>query len=170
MQPSDSRFAKYSGVAMAWILAGILAYSGGVKIMDLNGFAQVLYRYDLLPDQMINLTALFVASLEVVLAFALALNLGFRRSAALITGILFFVFAAMAVVTIQRGLNIACGCFSTDSESSKVGWMTVARNTGFVLMAAWVFWVQHRLDLPEFGHGTRRDLVNETDLKAETSA
>jgi len=125
---------------LAVVLGLVLAYSASVKLIDLDGFARIIDNYRLLPEWSVNSVAVFVAALEAVLAAALVFGPdgrdgqgGYRQAGALLAGAVFLVFAALAGVAVARGLDIACGCFSTNPKSAVVSWLTVGRN---LLLAA----------------------------------
>jgi uncharacterized membrane protein YphA (DoxX/SURF4 family) len=118
----------------AFVLGAVLLYSGGVKLADLEGFARIIDNYEMLPGWAVNIAAVMVAAMEAVTGAALVVGLGMRQAAAVVAGVIFLMFGVLACVAVARGLDTACGCFSTDPHSARVGWMTVGRN--FFLMIA----------------------------------
>ncbi len=120
---------------LAFALGAVLLYSGGVKLKDLEGFARIIDNYRLLPASTVNFAAVMVAALEVMTGVALVAGLGMRQAGAVVAGVVFLAFGALAVVATARGLDTACGCFSTNPDSARVGWMTVLRNVVFAVMA-----------------------------------
>jgi putative oxidoreductase len=128
---------KKTRLPLAFLLGAVLLYSGGVKLADLDGFARVLDNYRLLPDSVVNVVAVMVASVEVAAGAALVAGFwwGLRQGGAVVAGVLFLVFGVLGAVALARGLDIACGCFSTAPDSAKLGWMTVARNAFLMVLA-----------------------------------
>ncbi len=124
---------------LAFLLGAVLLYSGGVKLADLEGFARIVDNYRMLPASAVNGAAVLVASLEVITGAALVVGFGMRQSGAAVAGGVFVVFGVLAAVATTRGMDVACGCFSTSPDSARVGWMTVGRNGLLALLALAVF-------------------------------
>jgi len=98
-------------------LAGIFLYACADKILHPQDFASIVKSYHVLPDPLVYLTALWLPWLELVLG--VCLFTGFMRDGALTlaTGLL-AAFWITLVVDYFRGINVACGCFSSSPEES----------------------------------------------------
>lgn len=46
------------------------------------------------------------------------------------------IFSLAMSMSILRGLDIACGCFSSAGEGDTLGWSNVFRNLGYMFLAA----------------------------------
>jgi len=79
------------------------------------GFALSIYNYKLLPDGLINVAAILLPWLEVIVGGSLLLGIG-TAGGALIATALFSIFAGALTINLIRGLDIACGCFSTAAQ------------------------------------------------------
>lgn len=112
-----------------WVLAGIFLYAAFPKILDPLGFAQDIANYQILPDVLVNLTAILLPWIE---AFAaLALLSGFAADGAVLLVTLQMVaFIAMLAQAWFRDLDIDCGCFGHGK-----GGRSVAK----ALIEDWVF-------------------------------
>ncbi len=122
------------------ILGGVFLFAGYVKIIDPVGFAKNIYQYQLLTDdRLINLSALFLPWLEVIAGAALILAPRLRQGAAAWLILLLTVFTTAVVVSILRGLDISCGCLSTNPDAAKIGWKKVAENTGLLALAVFAY-------------------------------
>lgn len=123
--------------AVRLLVGGVFIYAGYVKIIDPSGFAKNIYQYQLLPNnQLVNLTALLLPWLEVVCGLALIIAPRLRRGASVwIIGML-MVFTAAVIISLARGLDISCGCLSTDPDAAKIGWKKVAENIGLIVLTA----------------------------------
>ncbi len=127
--------------AIRLLVGGIFIYAGYVKIMDPAGFAKNIYQYQLLPnDAAVNLTALYLPWLEVVCGGLLILAPRFRRGASALILTMLVVFTGAVVISILRGLDISCGCLSTDPDAARIGWKKVAENAGLAILTAIAYW------------------------------
>jgi uncharacterized membrane protein YphA (DoxX/SURF4 family) len=121
----------------ARIIVGVVfIYAGWIKIIDTPGFAQSIYQYQLLPDFWVNLSAIILPWLEFTTGIILILLPRLRRGAAAWIGLMLVVFTTAVIISIFRGLDISCGCMSTDPNAAKIGWRKVAENTGLFILTA----------------------------------
>lgn len=118
------------------IVGCIFIYAGIIKIIDVPGFAKNIYHYQLLPDLGINLSAVLLPWLEVFTGAALILIPRLRRGAAAWIMLMLVIFTVAVIISILRGLDISCGCLSTDPEASRIGWRKVAENTALLILTA----------------------------------
>jgi uncharacterized membrane protein YphA (DoxX/SURF4 family) len=108
-------WAARLGVAVAFLAAAV------PKILDPAGFARAIANYQVFPYWSWNLLAGIVPMMELI--GALGLLLGWkRRAAAVLLSSLTVAFLALILVTIESGLNVACGCFGASDEPNPVGW------------------------------------------------
>lgn len=122
------------------IVGGVFMYAGFIKIIDVPGFAKSIYHYQLLPDLAVNASAVLLPWLEVFTGAALILVPRLRRGAAAWIMFMLVLFTGAVIISILRGLDISCGCLSTDPAASKIGWRKVLENTGLIILAALSFW------------------------------
>lgn len=121
-----------------WGLAAVFLYAALPKIVYPADFAKAVYYYHLLPDGLINLTALFLPWLELLCACALLVAPRWRRAAYLLAAGMLAVFTIGIFINVLRGVDINCGCFSVhDTGGEKIGWRKIAEN--LVLLAASVY-------------------------------
>lgn len=85
------------------------------KALKPAAFAEMIFNYQLLPDQAVNLTAIVLPWLELILGILLIAGFWLQSAVALST-ILLTVFFSALLISLARGLNIHCGCFSTGGE------------------------------------------------------
>ncbi|NOY70582.1 MAG: DoxX family protein [Deltaproteobacteria bacterium] len=118
-------------------IGGLFLYAGVPKIMDPTAFAHAVYRYQILPDFLVNLTAIVLPWLEVITGGFLVAGI-WMAGAALTANLMLYIFAAALVATLVRGLNIDCGCFvNTREEIINAG--TIARDIAFLVVAGYLF-------------------------------
>jgi uncharacterized membrane protein YphA (DoxX/SURF4 family) len=113
-------------------LAIIFFYAGIEKIINPQEFAVAIYNYQLLPDCVINLLAIFLPWLEVIIAISLVIGI-YARGAALISALLFLIFATALTINLARGLDISCGCFG--ASSGNISWFYLARDLSLFCMS-----------------------------------
>lgn len=140
----EKRRRWYQAKALAFLvrlaLGIVFVYASVDKILNPAAFAQAVYNYQILPDLLINLTAIVLPWMELFLGLCLILGLWLPGAAFLSTLLLITFFGALLFNT-ARGLNIDCGCFSTtDGTLSDIsmGWY-VLRDGGFLLLALYLF-------------------------------
>lgn len=121
--------------AIRLLVGGIFIYAGSVKIADPHGFARSIFNYHLVGDQLVNASALLLPWLEVITGFALILVPRLRRGASAWILAMLAVFTAAVAISLYRGLDISCGCFSTNPDAGGVGWRKVAENIGLMALA-----------------------------------
>lgn len=122
----DAATMKAGSARVARVGTSLLfAYSGVVKLWDVEGFASAVAGYALLPGAWVAPMALFVPWLELWCALALWWARPIRPAAyLLITGMLVvFTFAKASVMV--RGLDVTCGCTGGDEPMT---WGSVAEN------------------------------------------
>jgi uncharacterized membrane protein YphA (DoxX/SURF4 family) len=100
----------------------VFIYASVDKILHPLAFAEAVHRYQILPDPLINITALVLPYLELILGLLLVLGIWLPASA-LLVNLLLAVFLGAIVFNVARGLDIDCGCFSTGTESFTAGCM-----------------------------------------------
>jgi len=91
-------------------MAGIFLYASIDKIANPAAFAKDIYNYQILPDALINLTALVLPWLELLLGLCLLTGVWMPGAVLTVNGLL-IVFLAALVFNLARGLNVDCGCF-----------------------------------------------------------
>lgn len=118
------------------LVGGIFIYAGYVKIIDVPGFAKNINNYQMLPDLAVNAAAIILPWLEVFTGAALIFWPRLRRAAAAWIFLMLVVFTVAVAIALLRGLDISCGCMSTDPSAAKIGWRKVAENIGLLILTA----------------------------------
>ena len=160
-----SNHLRWRVLAARLFLAGIFIYASLYKIAHPAAFANDVYNYQILPDALINLTALVLPWLELFLGLCLLAGIWLPGAVLTANGLL-IVFLAALVFNMARGLDINCGCFSTGSEAPAMsaGWYLL-RDVGFLAVGIFLFYavfVQRRRERPEIASAQKRDSKKET--------
>ena len=115
-------------------LGAMFLYAGITKIADPAGFSQAVYNYHLLPSWLVNTTAILLPWVEVVAGTCLVLGL-WVPGGALIVSSLLLTFTLALGFNLSRGLDIACGCFSTTMTAGKITWWYLLRDSSLLVAA-----------------------------------
>ena len=120
--------------AARWILGIVFIYASFHKILYPAAFAETVYLYQILPDWLINLTALVLPWLELFLGAFLIIGL-WMPGAVVISNLLFIIFMGALSYNMARGLDISCGCFSTSPTAGAADIWTVLRDGMFLAVS-----------------------------------
>jgi uncharacterized membrane protein YphA (DoxX/SURF4 family) len=131
-------------LAFRIILGSLFLYAGIAKIVDPMGFALSIYNYKLLPDGLIHVAAILLPWLEVIVGGSLLLGIG-AAGGALIATALFSIFAGALTINLIRGLDIACGCFSTAASGGSISGFYLLRDLSLLLMSLQVLFFDKAL-------------------------
>ncbi len=121
-----------------WVLGIVFIYASYDKILNPAQFAEAIFNYQILPDHLINICALVLPWLELILGICLILGI-LMPGAVLLVNLLLIVFVGALLFNLYRGLDISCGCFSTNPGESVVNLWTVARDASFMLFSFHLF-------------------------------
>jgi uncharacterized membrane protein YphA (DoxX/SURF4 family) len=121
-------------------LGGIFVYASYDKILHPVPFAEIVYNYQILPDILVNLAALFLPWIELLVGLSLILGL-WLPGAILISNLLLLIFFSTLVFNLARGLDIDCGCFTASVGPSSGGHMLwyLFRDGFFLLVGLFLF-------------------------------
>jgi len=93
-------------------LACVLLYASADKILHPQDFASVVKNYRILPDVLINATAIWLPWFELTLGVCLYTGVWKDGALTLATGLLLTFFVVL-IVNYFRGIDVGCGCFSS---------------------------------------------------------
>ncbi|MFO7495996.1 MAG: cation diffusion facilitator family transporter [Desulfobacterales bacterium] len=123
--------------ALRVFLGAVFLYASFDKILRPQAFAQAVYNYQVLPDGLVNLTALALPWLELLLGLGLISGAWVPGAAVMSAGLL-TVFMGAMVFNQLRGLDVHCGCFSSDPGGGPAGPWTVVRDLSFWAVSVYV--------------------------------
>jgi hypothetical protein len=122
---------------MRLLLGGVFVWASTYKILHPAAFAGVIANYQLLPDVLVNGCAVTLPWLELLLGFFLIFGL-WLPGAVVLSNLLLVVFSGALVFNVARGLDIHCGCFTSDTIGNpKTTWYLV-RNVALITVAAYL--------------------------------
>jgi uncharacterized membrane protein YphA (DoxX/SURF4 family) len=124
-------------LAARLILGGVFVFGSIDKIFHPAAFAESVYNYQILPDSLINLTAIFLPWMELVLGSLLIIGI-WMPGTVLVSNLLLLTFIGVLIYNISRGLDIHCGCFSTEPSEDPLSIWTIARDVVFLVPAVYL--------------------------------
>lgn len=134
-QSSPQRVLKTAALGLSILVACMLTFSAITHVGNPFAFASVIKSYRLLGSGVGLATAFTLPFLEMSVAASLLFQARYRRLAFLLAGVLFLIYVTAQVTALTRGLDIACGCFGTDS--ARIGARSIAiAVTGLTASAA----------------------------------
>lgn len=114
--------ARWVRLGLRLFLGGVFLYASWDKALDPGAFAGVVRNYQILPEPLVHIAALMLPWLE--LFVGICLLGGFWLPGALLwANGLMLVFTLALAVNMMRGINVSCGCFS--SQTGTVGAATM---------------------------------------------
>ena len=120
------------------ILGGVFIYASIDKILHPGDFARMVANYKVLTSPvLINLVGVILPWCEMLAGVLLIARIWAKGAWTILTG-LTLVFIVLIAVTMARGIDVNCGCFST-SATSKVGWELLIRDILLLIPAALAF-------------------------------
>jgi|Deesub1362A_J573_1020465.scaffolds.fasta_scaffold00270_4 uncharacterized membrane protein YphA (DoxX/SURF4 family) len=144
-------------------LGGLFVYAGSIKVLDPGGFAQAVYNYRLLPGWAVNPVAIILPWVEIVTGTCLLLGIWIPGASLLASGLLSLFFLALTS-SLARGLDIACGCFSTSRGSETVDIFYILRDLLLLGMAVWVFLFDRAWTVLRSGRMRAREITSSGSL------
>jgi uncharacterized membrane protein YphA (DoxX/SURF4 family) len=128
------RLATYGArffLGLLWI------YASHDKVLQPEAFAQAVYNYQVLPDAAINLTALVLPWVELLIGICLLAGFWLPGASVLSTALL-AGFAGTLMFNLYRGLDVYCGCFSTQAGGDPANYLTVIRDLSFLAVSVYL--------------------------------
>jgi uncharacterized membrane protein YphA (DoxX/SURF4 family) len=137
--PQLSRPSRWALLAARFFMGGIFIYASIDKIAQPDAFAKDVYNYQILPDALINLTALALPWLELFLGLCLLAGVWVPGAVLAVNGLM-VVFTSALVFNMARGLDVNCGCFGvgSDAEAMSTTYYLI-RDLVFIAIGAFLF-------------------------------
>jgi putative oxidoreductase len=120
------------------ILGITFIYASLDKISNPDQFARIIYNYHILPPSLINLYAVTLPWVEFLAGLFLIFGV-FTESASLLICFLLFVFVVAISINLYRGVNLNCGCFSTDPAGAKEGAKLLIKDFVYLFLGIMIF-------------------------------
>jgi uncharacterized membrane protein YphA (DoxX/SURF4 family) len=115
------------------MLGSIFIFASWDKVLDPAAFADAITNYQILPEIWVAPAAIFLPWLELTCGICLVVNRWTGGSAIIVT-VLTVIFTIAIMISIYRGMDIACGCFTLDQRAPAGMWLYLLRDVIFLAM------------------------------------
>lgn len=120
-------------ILIARIIVGLMFIIVGVaKVANGAEFAEEIRNYQILPNFILNISAISVAWIELIAGILILFGIETKANALIILSMLIIFTTAVGIAMI-KGLNINCGCYS-QIASQKVGFPKIFENLGLIIL------------------------------------
>jgi len=116
------------------LLGFVFVYSANVHLSNPYSFLSHVYSYDVVSESLGFVVAALLPSMHLAIGIALLFFPNLRPFCFGAATALLFAFTAFQLQAHLRGLNIACGCFSNNTEDP-ITWVTIGRTATLSLIA-----------------------------------
>jgi len=138
-------YNQYLHLIVRLLIGALFVYSAVPHIFNSMGLASSIYNYRLFPAPIIGLSAAIVPWVSLLAGLALILGVKIR-AASFIVSVLLVIFISLAVISVIRGIDIDCGCFS--GIARRTNWLTILEDFGMLIGALFIlFFDQARLSI-----------------------
>ena len=148
-RPQNPAWMIWAWRLLRLLLGAVFIYASIDKILHPAQFAQGILNYRILPRTMVNLVALTVPWVEAVVGIFLVMGIFEWVSLTVYNGMM-VAFMILIATSLLRGLNISCGCFTTDPDAGKMTWFTFLRDASFLIPGLVSYLLLFRLRRPPF--------------------
>jgi putative oxidoreductase len=129
-------YNDYLHLIVRLLIGALFVYSAVPHVLNTMGLASSIYNYRLFSSPIIGLSAAFIPWISLLAGLALIVGVKVR-AASLIVSVLLVIFISLAVISIIRGLDIDCGCFSGIARYTD--WLTVSEDLIMLGCALFIF-------------------------------
>lgn len=120
-------------LACRFALATTFFLAGLSKISNRQAFAQVVSRYNILPERYSNAVAIWLPRFEILSAVLLGVGVLMPLVAAALL-VALVVFTGAVIFNLVRGQSMDCGCFGSTAGRT-ITWFSVLRNLVLISIA-----------------------------------
>jgi uncharacterized membrane protein YphA (DoxX/SURF4 family) len=124
-------------------LGGLFVVASLGKITDLQAFANSILQYKIIGPTFALYTATILPPLELLCGLSLIIGL-YPRGCELLITIMLVGFTILVISALLRGLDISCGCFTQDPNTSRIGYQKILENCGLIVLSMWLLFVRNQ--------------------------
>ncbi len=122
-------------LALSLLLGIVFIVAAIPKIARPMEFADIIYNYRIIPNSLVNLSAILLPAAELICALLIIIDFG-RLAASITLNILLLIFIAALSYNLSRGLDFQCGCFSVDAQAASAAIDLIVRDILLVMAGA----------------------------------
>lgn len=142
---SQNRFQHWLEFLSRFFLGAVFLWAGGTKIVNPHDFATIISNYQLLPDLLVNIVAVWLPWIEVLCGILLICGLWVEGSLVVINTLI-IIFIAALISNWIRGIDVDCGCFAVTVEEGESNYfLDVIRDIVLLLIGMFIFYSRIRL-------------------------
>lgn len=104
------------------------------KLLHPEAFGRIILNYRILPGALVGPAAVLLPWVELLCGLSLVVG-ALSGGAALLCSLLMATFLSAEASALWRGLDIACGCFSTDPSNATNLSLALLRDSGLLLLS-----------------------------------
>jgi len=134
---------KWLLLASRLVLGGLFIYASLDKVLNPLAFAQIIHNYRITPPSVINIAAVLLPWIELLAGLLLVIGMKVRGSN-LTLGLLLLFYVVLLTVTASRGINVACGCFTTSMAVKSNLAIRIVEDLVMLLMSLHLFFFYKR--------------------------
>lgn len=121
------------------LIGGMFIYTGFIHFSEPAAFAKAIDGYRILPSGfLVNLAATSMPPIEIIAGFFVVSGIFIEGGALAISGML-LIFTVALLASLLRGLDISCGCFTTDPAAARITWWYMLRDIVLLLVSIGIF-------------------------------
>lgn len=130
-------------LALRCIIGGLFAYSGVIKLMDVERFTVIIAGFGLLPRELLHPVAILLPLTELFSGLGLIFAI---RGCLTVVALMLVLFMAVLGWGIHLGLDIDCGCFGPEDPEQAYKGLQAALVRDAVMMATvlTIYWQNWR--------------------------
>ena len=129
------------------LLGGLFLFACFDKIRHPELFARALFNYRLLPSEAVNLLAIVLPWVEALAGTFLIFG-WFEWASLTLINCMLAAFMGAISISLARGLDISCGCFTLDPNAEKMNWLTLLRDSAMLIPGLLSYFLLLRLKRP----------------------
>ena len=107
--------------------------------MDPIGFSVIVQNYQILPDFLVGPTAVILPWLELFCGISLISGV-MVSGGILLIDMMLLIFIVSFITNVIRGIDVNCGCFSTEIKMTGNMFVYLIRDLAMLVMGTWIFY------------------------------
>ncbi len=131
---ANTKFIRTTMIILGCIFIG----ASIPKILNPEKFAEIVFNYHILSGIWINILAVVLPWLELITGVCLVFD-WLSSGAVIIVNLLLMTFVCVMIYDLARGIDVSCGCFSTDIDADPANFLYIFRDLVFWIIGIFLF-------------------------------